>query len=90
MATCTECGQLLSFDGPVTADQVEEHRLWRHPTDTDVAVVIHEIDALGQQVQVAYDARDWLSTYLLLEDLHDKVTRAKAYMHARADEGIAA
>ncbi|WP_306365335.1 hypothetical protein [Nocardia sp. CC227C] len=90
MPTCTECGQLLSIDGPVTADQMEEHRLWRHPTDTDIAVVMHEIQALGQQVQVAYDARDWLSTYMLLEDLHDKVSRARAYTRGHADEGIAA
>ncbi|MFE5290365.1 hypothetical protein ACFRAQ_35925 [Nocardia sp. NPDC056611] len=70
-------------------DRLEQHRLWKHPTATDVAVVQHEIGALGTQLQLAFDARDWLNARLILNTLHDRILRAMTYADLEATKAVA-
>ncbi|MET8430131.1 hypothetical protein [Nocardia sp. NPDC004860] len=71
------------------ADRLEEHRLWKHPSATDIAVVMHELEALAGQAQRAFDGADWLNMRLILDDLHVRVLRALTYADLEATKAVA-
>ncbi|MFE3052342.1 hypothetical protein [Nocardia sp. NPDC059239] len=89
MAKCTECNQVLSLGAVVDAGRLEAHRLWKHPTATDIAVVQHEIGALGTQLQLAFDRGDWPEMREILNTLHERVLRAMTYADLEATKAAA-
>ncbi|MFE2994113.1 hypothetical protein ACFXG4_03765 [Nocardia sp. NPDC059246] len=89
MAKCTECNQVLSVGAVVDVDRLEAHRLWKHPTSTDIAVVQYEIGALGTQLQLAFVRGDWLEVRRILNTLHERVLRAMTYADLEATKAAA-
>ncbi len=83
--TCPDCNTPL---GESTADRLETHRLWKHPTRAEVAEVWPAIAGTAARIEFAVLDSDTLRAQLLLHDLHQLVLRAKTYVDDQLTEEV--